>query len=66
MLVPAYGSTAQMSTIYDLTVGRSWKAGGLNWSGTLAWKNVRDTEYFNANQSRGQPGRVILSLSTRF
>lgn len=54
------------NTIYDLTVGRSWKAGGLNWSGTLAWKNVRDTEYFNANQSRGQPGRVILSLSTRF
>ncbi len=56
----------ESSTIYDVTVGRSWKTGGFDWSGTLAWKNIRDTEYFNANQSRGQPGRVILSLSTRF
>ncbi len=54
------------STIYDITLGRNWKAGGLNWSGALAWKNIADTEYFNANQSRGQPGRVILSISTKF
>jgi iron complex outermembrane receptor protein len=56
----------EASTIFDLTVGRSWKMAGHNWSGTLAWKNIEDVEYFNANQSRGQPGRVILSLSTKF
>lgn len=54
------------STIYDLTVGRNWKANRTSWSGTLAWKNVSDEEYFNANQSRGKPGRLILSLSTKF
>jgi iron complex outermembrane receptor protein len=54
------------STIYDLTVGRDWKAAGVNWSATLAWKNVADTVYYNANQSRGQPGRMILSVSTKF
>jgi len=54
------------STIFDLTVGYNWKADGLNWSGALAWKNIADKEYFNANQSRGQPGRVILSISTKF
>lgn len=54
------------STIWDLTVGHDWKTAQADWSATLAWKNVRDTEYFNANQSRGQPGRVIFSLSTRF
>lgn len=54
------------STIFDVSVGRDWKAGGVNWSATLAWKNIADEEYFNANQSRGQPGRVILSVSTRF
>ena len=54
------------STIYDLVVGRDWKMGDASWSGTLSWKNIADTEYFNANQSRGQPGRVILSFSTKF
>ena len=53
-------------TIYDMVVGRDWKTGNASWSGTLSWKNIADTEYFNANQSRGQPGRVILSVSTKF
>lgn len=56
----------EANTIYDLTVGRSWKSNGVNWTATLAWKNVADEEYFNANQSRGQPGRFILSLSSKF
>lgn len=56
----------EANTIYDLTVGRSWKSNGVNWSATLAWKNVMDEEYFNANQSRGQPGRFVLSLSSKF
>ncbi|MFA6134892.1 MAG: TonB-dependent receptor [Phycisphaerae bacterium] len=56
----------EASTIYDLTVGRDWKAAGADWSATLAWKNIEDTQYYNANQSRGQPGRVILGVSTRF
>ena len=55
----------EASTIYDLTAGRDWKMGGRTWSGTLSAKNVADTEYWNANQSRGTPGRFILSLSTR-
>lgn len=53
-------------TIYDMVIGRDWKRGEASWSGTLSWKNMADTEYFNANQSRGQPGRVILSVSTKF
>lgn len=56
----------ESSTIFDLTVGREWKAMGANWSATLAWKNVEDTVYYNANQSRGQPGRMILSVSSKF
>jgi iron complex outermembrane recepter protein len=54
------------STIYDATIGYDWKMGKVRWSGTLAWKNIADTEYWNANQSRGQPGRLILSLSSKF
>jgi len=54
------------STIFDLVVGYDWKMAGNRWSGAINWKNVDDTEYFNANQSRGQPGRVILSVSTKF
>jgi iron complex outermembrane receptor protein len=53
-------------TIYDATLGYDWKSGGQEWGATLAWKNIADTEYFNANQSRGQPGRVILSVTTKF
>ena len=56
----------ESSTIYDLVIGRDWKMNGASWAGTLSWKNIADTEYFNANQSRGQPGRVILSVSTKF
>jgi iron complex outermembrane recepter protein len=54
------------STIFDLTLGKNWNVGKMKWSATLAWKNVADTEYWNANQARGQPGRVILSVATRF
>ncbi len=54
------------SMIYDLTIGRDWKVGDMSWSATLAAKNLADTEYFNANQSRGGPRRVMLSLSTKF
>lgn len=56
----------ESSTIFDAVVGYDWKMSRSAWSGTLSWKNIEDTEYFNANQSRGLPGRVILSISTRF
>jgi iron complex outermembrane receptor protein len=56
----------EASTIYDVTIGRDWEMGGADWSATLAWKNIADEEYFNANQSRGTPGRVILGVSTKF
>lgn len=54
------------SLIWDATIGRDWKVGDVSWSATLAVKNIADTEYFNANQSRGNPQRFILSVSTRF
>jgi iron complex outermembrane receptor protein len=54
------------STIFDATVGYDWFTGKTRWGATLAWKNIADTEYFNANQSRAAPGRVILSLTSRF
>ncbi|HRG55245.1 MAG TPA: TonB-dependent receptor [Lacunisphaera sp.] len=54
------------STIYDMTVGYDWKIKKQKWSGTLAWKNIADTEYWNANQARGQPGRLILSVAAKF
>lgn len=53
-------------TIYDATVGYDWKMAGANWGAQVAWKNIADTEYFNANQSRAAPGRVVFTLSTRF
>ncbi len=53
-------------TIYDATIGYDWKMSGANWGAQLAWKNIADTEYFNANQSRAAPGRVIFTLSTKF
>ncbi|WP_164975970.1 TonB-dependent siderophore receptor [Oleiharenicola lentus] len=56
----------EADTIFDATIGYDWKAAGASWSATLAWKNIADTEYFNANQSRGNPGRVMLSLSSKF
>ena len=53
-------------TIFDATIGYDWKMNNASWGATLAWKNVADTEYFNANQSRGQPGRMLLTVSTKF
>lgn len=53
-------------TIFDATIGYDWKMSGASWGATLAWKNIEDTEYFNANQSRAAPGRLIFSLSTKF
>ncbi|MBX3751696.1 MAG: hypothetical protein KF897_16575, partial [Opitutaceae bacterium] len=54
------------STVFDVTIGRDWKSAGASWSATLAWKNIEDEVYYNANQSRGTPGRVIATLSTKF
>jgi iron complex outermembrane receptor protein len=56
----------EADTIYDATIGYDWKTSHASWAATLAWKNIADTEYFNANQSRAAPGRVIFSLSTKF
>ncbi|HYC72506.1 MAG TPA: hypothetical protein VEB66_14955, partial [Opitutaceae bacterium] len=54
------------STIYDLTLGRDWRSGDIAWSATLSAKNLEDTVYYNANQSRGTPGRVILTVGAKF
>lgn len=56
----------EKSTIFDVTIGRDWKTSNASWSANLAWKNIADEEYFYANQSRGNPGRLILSVSTRY
>jgi iron complex outermembrane receptor protein len=56
----------EAETIYDATLGYDWKMNRQSWGATLAWKNIADTEYFNANQSRAAPGRLILTVTTRF
>lgn len=54
------------STIYDFTVGRDWRSGDVTWSAALSGKNLDDTVYYNANQSRGTPGRWTLSVGAKF
>jgi len=54
------------STIFDLVVGRDWRSGDLSWSATLTAKNVTDEIYYNANQSRGTPGRLTLSIGVKY
>lgn len=56
----------ESSTIYDAVIGRDWRSGNIGWSATLTAKNVADTVYYNANQSRGTPGRLILSVGAKF
>jgi iron complex outermembrane receptor protein len=56
----------ESSTIYDLTLGWDWRQNKTDWSVALSMKNLEDTEYFNANQSRGNPRRAVLSVSTKF
>ncbi len=56
----------EASTIYDLTIGRDWRRGNVSWSATLSAKNLADTVYYNANQSRGTPGRFIFSVGAKF
>ena len=54
------------NTIYDMIVGYDWKMRGHQWSASLSGKNLQDTEYDNANQSRGTPRRYVLTVSTKF
>lgn len=54
------------NTVYDLVIGKDWRMGGVNWSGTLSWKNVGDNNTIPSNQSRSAPSRAILSLAARF
>lgn len=54
------------SMIYDLTIGREWKSGGVDWSATLSGKNLEDKVYYNANQSRGLPQRIVMAVSASF
>jgi iron complex outermembrane receptor protein len=53
-------------TVFDAVVGYDWKWDGRDMGATLSWKNVTDENYFPANQARGLPSRLILSVSARF
>lgn len=53
-------------TLYDLALGYDWKGAGAAWSGSISWKNVTDKTYYPANQARGLPERVVVSVSAKF
>ena len=53
-------------TTFDMVVGYDWKWAGRDLGASVAWKNISNEEYFPANQARGLPERVILSLSAKF
>lgn len=53
-------------TLWNSAVGYDWKWDGRATSAVINWQNMGDIEYFPANQQRGMPGRVVLSLTTKF
>ena len=52
-------------TLWNSAVGYDWKWDGRAMTATLNWLNMGNVEYFPANQQRGMPGRVMLSLTAR-
>ena len=53
-------------TTFDLVVGYDWKWSDRDLAASLSWKNIANEEYFPANQARGLPERLLLSLSVKF
>ncbi len=53
-------------TVFDAVVGYDWKTAGRDWSAKLTWKNITDA-YNDPNiRLRGEPSRLIGSVSVRY
>jgi iron complex outermembrane receptor protein len=52
--------------LFDAAVGYDWKRSGQSWNVTLNLKNLTDKVYYPANQARGKPRQIILSVGTMF
>lgn len=53
-------------TLWNSAVGYDWKWNDHAMNATINWMNMRDIEYFPANQQRGFPSRAVLSVSAKF
>jgi iron complex outermembrane receptor protein len=54
------------STLFNAALGYDWKIRKMEFSATLNLENISDEEYFPANQQRGLPRRIGLTLAQRF
>jgi iron complex outermembrane receptor protein len=53
-------------TLWNSALGYDWKWDGHAMNAALNWQNMTNEEYFPANQQRGQPGRVVFSLTAKY
>jgi iron complex outermembrane receptor protein len=53
-------------TLWNSAIGYDWRWNGHAMDAVLNWQNMADIEYFPANQQRGQPGRVVFSLTAKY
>jgi iron complex outermembrane receptor protein len=53
-------------TLWNSALGYDWRWDGHAMNAVLNWHNMADIEYFPANQQRGQPGRVVFSLTAKY
>jgi iron complex outermembrane receptor protein len=54
------------TTIYNAAVGYDWKYHKMQFSATVNWENISNEQYFPANQQRGMPERIGLTLAQKF
>lgn len=52
--------------VWESVAGYDWKWQGTPMSTQVSWKNMTDEDDSPSSRTRGLPGRVILSLTTRF
>jgi iron complex outermembrane receptor protein len=52
--------------LFDAAFGYDWKSNGQSWNVSVNVKNITDEVYYPANQSRGKPRQIILSVGTKF
>ncbi len=53
-------------TLFDAAIGYDWKRQKQSWNLTLNLKNLGDKVYYPANQSRGRPRQLVLTVGTKF
>lgn len=52
--------------LFDAAIGYDWKTTGQSWHAALNFKNLTNEVYYPANQARGKPRQVILTVGTKF